>query len=280
MTKTNTALYAQAVEEWAAKHMVDGHEERTFGREVKELLRGIFRGARPLIKMCTSVGAQVCEALTPFLSLESERIPPKPVGRQTSRNSQDNIIAHRSAGTRAYTDKIGLALRLAFSLFTCYGDVVTDGLMTVEMFQRGRSELGQYSLLAMGAHMVFQIGLIFSYGPTDTKARAWEMFLVIFQLKPAVDSYRVLFDSPLGGGQKVPHAETLAASRACEVSTESFPESILQVTFLIDNPREASALNLASVSCDRREDSPKRKRMRDSPRPRRTHPSLQSCPCV
>ena len=196
MAKTNTALYAQAVDEWAHKHLIDEHEDHTFGRELKALLRGIFLGARPLLKMY----------------------------------------------------KIGLALRLAFSLFTSYGDVATDALMTVQMFQRGRPELGQFSLIAMGAHIAFQIALVFSYGPTDVKARAWEVFLVIFQLKPAFDSYRVLFDSPVEGGQRVPHAETLAASRGCEVFCESFPESILQITFLIDNPREASALNLASVT--------------------------------
>ena len=57
--------------------------------------------------------------------------------------------------------KIGLALRLAFSLFASYGDVGTDAFLTVEMFRSGRLGFAYGSLIAMGANQLLQIVVIF-----------------------------------------------------------------------------------------------------------------------
>ena len=54
-------------------------------------------------------------------------------------------------------ERIGLALRLGFSLFATYGDVGTDAFMTYEMYKVGRVDLGNASLIAMAFSMVSQV---------------------------------------------------------------------------------------------------------------------------
>ena len=54
MTRTNKGLIDQAVGEWADEHLINDYDKHTFGEDLRELLRGIFKGARPLLKMCRS----------------------------------------------------------------------------------------------------------------------------------------------------------------------------------------------------------------------------------
>ena len=91
-------------------------------------------------------------------------------------------------------------------------------------------------------------GFTLLFGPTKSEDRMKEILLVVLQVKPAVESYRVLFDSPLPEGQTQQHEIMLALSRGSEIACESFPESVIQTTFLIANPREASILNLTSIA--------------------------------
>ena len=52
------------------------------------------------------------------------------------------------------------------------------------------------SVIAMLVNVAGQIACIFIFGPKENEARAWEVFLAIFQLKPAIDSYRGESPSP------------------------------------------------------------------------------------
>ena len=123
----------------------------------------------------------------------------------------------------------------------------TDAFMTYEMFRAERFDLGIASSCAILANVAFQIFVVLVTGPTDTKARLREIFLVVFQLKPAFDSYRVLFDSQLEVGQEHQHEMILAISRGGETAFESFPESVIQTTFLVASPDDASILNVTSI---------------------------------
>ena len=120
--------------------------------------------------------------------------------------------------------------------------------MTVEMFRGGRFDLAIASSCAMLANMFFQITIIFMAGPTDSTARLRDVLLVIFQLKPAFDSYRVLFDSQIEEGQFHEHEILLAISRGGETALESFPESVIQTAFLFSSSNEGSTLNLMSIA--------------------------------
>ena len=64
MSATNKSLSEQAVTEWADKYIKSRRQRSAFGEELKDVLRGIFKGARPLFKMYKIVGFERSKSCT------------------------------------------------------------------------------------------------------------------------------------------------------------------------------------------------------------------------